>query len=422
MAESGPVLTSARVLLGVTGGVAAYKAPELVRALAARGARVSVLLTRTARRFVTIDALRAVTRGPVLTGLFEREALSSGPWFEGAPPSPLGMAHIGMAREADLLLVAPATANLIAKAAQGLADDLLSTALLATRAPLLLAPAMNTAMWEHPAVRENVRVLIARGASIVGPESGDLADGERGMGRMAPIEAIVEAAAAALARGPGQDDGPLGGRVIVVTAGGTEEPIDPVRVITNRSSGKMGIAIAEEARRQGARVRLIVARTSEAAPFGVEPVVAKTAAAMKEAVLAEMPGADALIMAAAVSDFAPAAPKAEKIPRGNGGLSLDLRATEDILALVRERFPTKHLVGFALETKDEMARGREKMKRKGLDLVAINNPLRPGAAFGSDQNDVTLIGPDGEPEALGLRPKREVARAILARVATALAR
>jgi phosphopantothenoylcysteine decarboxylase/phosphopantothenate--cysteine ligase len=422
VAESGPVLTSARVLLGVTGGVAAYKAPELVRALAARGARVSVLLTKTARRFVTIDALRAVTRGPVLTGLFEREALSSGPWFEGAPPSPLGMAHIGMAREADLLLVAPATANLIAKAAQGLADDLLSVALLATRAPLLLAPAMNTAMWEHPAVRENVRILIARGASIVGPESGDLADGERGMGRMAPIDAIVEAAAAALARGPAENGGPLGGRVIVVTAGGTEEPIDPVRVITNRSSGKMGIAIAEEARRQGARVRLIVARTSEAAPFGVEPVVAKTAAAMKEAVLAEMPGADALIMAAAVSDFAPAAPKAEKIPRGNGGLSLDLRATEDILALVRERFPTKHLVGFALETKDEMARGREKMKRKGLDLVAINNPLRPGAAFGSDQNDVTLIGPDGEPEALGLRPKREVARAILARVATALAR
>lgn len=422
MAESGPVLTRARVLLGITGGVAAYKTPELVRALAARGARVSVLLTRTARRFVTIDALRAVTHGPVLSGLFERDALGSGPWFEGAPPSPLGMAHIGMAREADLVLVAPATANLIGKAAHGLADDLLSTALLATRAPLLLAPAMNTAMWEHPAVRENVRILTARGAAIVGPESGDLADGERGMGRMASIEAIVEAAAAALARGPAADGGPLGGRVIVVTAGGTEEPIDPVRVITNRSSGKMGLAIAEEARRQGARVRLIVARTSEAAPFGVEPVVATTAAAMKEAVLAEMPGADALIMAAAVSDFAPAAPTTEKIPRGNGGLSLDLRPTEDILALVRERFPRKHLVGFALETRDETARGREKMKRKGLDLVAINNPMRPGAAFGSDQNDVTLIGPDGEPEALGLRPKREVARAILARVATALAR
>jgi phosphopantothenoylcysteine decarboxylase / phosphopantothenate---cysteine ligase len=422
VAESGPVLIGARVLLGVTGGVAAYKAPELVRALAARGARVSVLLTRTARRFVTTDALRAVTHGPVLSGLFEKDALGSGPWFEGAPPSPLGMAHIGMAREADLVLVAPATANLIAKAAQGLADDLLSTALLATRAPLLLAPAMNTAMWEHPAVRENVRLLSARGASIVGPESGELADGEHGMGRMASIEAIVEAAAAALAHDPAQNGGPLGGRVIVVTAGGTEEPIDPVRVITNRSSGKMGIAIAEEARRQGARVRLIVARTSEAPPFGIEPVVATTASAMREAVLAEMPGADALIMAAAVSDFAPADARTEKIPRGNGGLSLELRPTEDILALVRERFPKKHLVGFALETQDETARGREKMKRKGLDLVAINNPLRPGAAFGSDQNDVTLMGPDGLPEALGLRPKREVARAILARVAKALAR
>jgi phosphopantothenoylcysteine decarboxylase/phosphopantothenate--cysteine ligase len=223
---------------------------------------------------------------------------------------------------------------------------------------------------------------------MVGPESGDLADGERGMGRMAPIEAIVEAAAAALAAAPAAT-GPLGGRTIVVTAGGTEEPIDPVRVITNRSSGKMGIAIADEARRQGARVRLILARTTEPPPFGVEPVLARTAAAMKDAVLAAMPGADALIMAAAVGDFAPSAPKGDKIPRGNGGLALDLRPTEDILALVRERFPDKHLVGFALETRDEMERGREKMKRKGLDLVAINNPLRPGAAFGSDQNDVT---------------------------------
>ena len=290
MAESGPVLTSARVLLGVTGGIAAYKAPELVRALAARGARVSVLLTKNARRFVTVDALRAVTRGPVLCGLFEKGALGSGPWFEGASPSPLGMAHIGMAREADLVLVAPATANVIAKAALGLADDLLSTALLATRAPLLFAPAMNTAMWEHPAVQANVRALAGRGASIVGPESGDLADGERGMGRMAPVDAIVEAAAAARAR-PSRLDGPLGGRVLVVTAGGTEEPIDPVRVITNRSSGKMGIAIADEARRQGARVRLITARTSEAPPFGVERVLAMTAAAMKEAVLAAMPEA-----------------------------------------------------------------------------------------------------------------------------------
>ncbi|MGE5178450.1 MAG: bifunctional phosphopantothenoylcysteine decarboxylase/phosphopantothenate--cysteine ligase CoaBC [Bacteroidota bacterium] len=418
MPEPGPNLSHARVLLGVTGGVAAYKAPELVRALRARGARVSVLLTKTALRFVTVDALKAVTRGPVLCGLFEKEALGSGPWFEDSPPSPLGMAHIGLAREADLFLVAPATANLIGKAAHGLADDLLSTALLATRAPLLLAPAMNTAMWEHPAVQANVRTLTGRGAAMVGPEAGELADGESGMGRMASLEAIVEAAAAALARP--MAGAPLSGRSIVVTAGGTEEAIDPVRVITNRSSGKMGVAIAEEARRQGARVQLILARTTEAAPFGVERVEARSASAMRDAVLAAMPSADALIMAAAVSDFTPASPRDQKIPRGNGGVSLELRPTDDILALVRARFPKKHLTGFALETRDEMARGREKMKRKGLDLVAINNPLRPGAAFGSDQNDVTLIGLDGEPEALGLRPKREVARAILLRVAAAL--
>jgi len=421
--ESGRVLANARVLLGVTGGIAAYKTPELVRALGAREARVSVLLTRTARRFVTIDALRAVTRGPVLSGLFEKESLGSGPWFEGSAPSPLGMAHIGLAREADLFLVAPATANAIGKLAHGLADDLLSTALLATRAPLLVAPAMNVAMWEHPAVQANVRVLAGRGVRFVGPESGELADGEHGMGRMAALEDIVDACAAALGHaGASRNGGPLGGRVIVVTAGGTEEPIDPVRVITNRSSGKMGIALAEEARRLGARVRLISGRMSEASPDGIERVEAHTAAAMREAVLAAMPDADALIMAAAVSDFAPAAPRDEKIQRGNGGLTLELRPTEDILAAVRERFPKKHLVGFALETRDEMARGKEKMKRKGLDLVAVNNPLAPGSAFGSDDNDVTLIGSDGQPEALGLRPKREVARAILARVAAALKR
>jgi phosphopantothenoylcysteine decarboxylase/phosphopantothenate--cysteine ligase len=417
----GPVLANARVLLGVTGGIAAYKAPELVRALGARGARVSVLLTRTARRFVTIDALRSVTRGPVLCGLFEKEALGPGPWFEGSEPSPLGMAHIGLAREADLVLVAPATANAIGKLAHGLADDLLSTALLATRAPLVVAPAMNVAMWEHAAVQANVKLLLGRGVRFVGPESGELADGEWGMGRMAAIETIVDSCAAALGHaGASRNGGPLGGRTIVITAGGTEEPIDPVRVITNRSSGKMGIALAEEARRQGAKVRLIVARISEAAPTGIERVEARTAEAMRDAVLEAMPEADALIMAAAVSDFAPVAPREQKIPRGNGGLTLELRPTEDILARVRERFPGKHLVGFALETADELARGREKMKKKGLDLVAINNPLAPGSAFGSDQNDVTLIGADGRPEALGLRPKREVARAILSRVAEAL--
>ncbi len=272
MAEPRP-LSGARVLLGVTGGVAAYKAPELVRALGREGARVSVILTRNAHRFVTRDALRAVTRGPVLTGLFERDALGNGPWFEGALPSPIGMAHIGMAREADLILVAPATANLIGKLANGLSDDLLSTALLATRAPVLIAPAMNVAMWEHVAVQANVATLRLRGVDIVGPEEGELADGEFGMGRMSTIEAILSACAmrlgkakkeppvAVLARNsagskassgsssPSPAQGPsLRGRTVVITAGGTEEPIDPVRVITNRSSGKMGFALAEEAR------------------------------------------------------------------------------------------------------------------------------------------------------------------------------
>lgn len=446
-------LNGARVLLGITGGIAAYKAPELVRSLGREGAHVSVILTRSARRFVTKDALRSVTHGPVLTNLFERDALGSGPWFEGAAPSTLGMAHIGMAREADLFLVAPATANAIGKLAHGLADDLLSTALLATRSPVLLAPAMNVAMWEHVAVRENVAALRARGVHFVGPDEGELADGEVGMGRMATLEAIVAACATAMgarrfAKGaeksnlreagprlrsaraaeapygstspPSTNGYPLRGRTIVITAGGTEEPIDPVRVITNRSSGKMGFAIAEQARDLGATVRLITARTSVPAPSGVERAEAATAADMSEAVLKAMKDADVLIMAAAVSDFTPAKRSGSKVARTNSGMTLELKPTADILMRVRERYPKKHLVGFALETEDEIRRGKEKRKKKGLDLIAVNNPLRPGSAFGSDQNDVTLVDASGRVESLGLRPKRDIARAILLRVAKAL--
>jgi phosphopantothenoylcysteine decarboxylase/phosphopantothenate--cysteine ligase len=422
-------LAGARVLLGITGGVAAYKTPELVRALGREKAHVSVILTKSARRFVTRDALRSVTHGPVLSGLFEPAALGTGPWFEGAPPSALGMAHIGMAREADLILVSPATANVLGKVAHGLADDLLSTALLATRSPVLMAPAMNVAMWEHPAVQANVSALRARGVSFVGPEEGELADGEWGMGRMASLEAIVSACAAVLAGGSRakgtssatQSNGyPLQGRTIVITAGGTEEPIDPVRVITNRSSGKMGFALAEEARNLGADVQLITARVSAPAPQGIDRVEAATAGAMSEAVIQAMKGADALIMAAAVSDFTPAKRSGTKVPRGPQGLTLQLKATPDILSQVRERFPKKHLVGFALETEDEVKRGAEKRKKKGLDLIAVNNPLKPGSGFGSDQNDVTLVDAKGRVEPLGLRPKNEIARAILLRVAKAL--
>lgn len=425
-------LAGARVLLGITGGVAAYKTPDLVRALGREGAHVSVILTTRARRFVTKDALRSVTHGPVLHGLFEKKALGTGPWFEGMPESALGMAHIGMAREADLILVAPATANAIGKLAHGLADDLLSTALLATRSPVLLAPAMNVAMWEHPAVQANLSTLRARGIRLVGPEEGSLADGEWGMGRMASVEAIVAACAslAGLAGsragsggdgpGGGLDGLPLRGRTIVVTAGGTEEPIDPVRVITNRSSGKMGFAIAAEARDLGARVRLITARVTAEPPAGIERIDAPTATSMADAVLLAMKDADALVMAAAVSDFTPMKPSGTKLQREGSGLKLDLAPTPDILKEVRAAHPRKLLVGFALETEDEVSRGRGKMQRKGLDLVAINNPGKPGSAFGSDTNEVTLIDSEGHVEALGLRPKREVARAILLRVAKAL--
>ena len=436
MAQARRALEGARILLGVTGGVAAYKAPELVRALVKEGAHVSVILTRYARRFVTREALRSVTRGPVLCGLFEPAALGPGPWFEGSPASPLGMAHIGMAREADLVLVAPATANLLGKLAHGLADDLLSTALLATRAPVLLAPAMNTTMWEHPAVQASVGTLRDRGARLVGPDVGALADGEWGAGRMVPIEAIVGACreswaargvrgrATRAAAGAAPDragPAPLRGRRIVVTAGGTEEPIDAVRVITNRSSGRMGFALAEEARALGADVRLIAARTSVPAPAGVPCEEALTAGALRRAVLRSVRDADVLVMAAAVSDFAPARPARGKLPRMEG-LTLSLRPTEDILAAVRREHPGKFLVGFAIETGDLARRGMEKLRRKGLDLVAVNNPLRTGAAFGSDRNEVTLLDRSGTAERISLRPKREVARAILLRVAEALDR
>jgi phosphopantothenoylcysteine decarboxylase/phosphopantothenate--cysteine ligase len=405
----------------VTGGVAAYKAPEIVRALVKEGARVSVILTRYARRFVTRDALQAVTRGPVLSGLFEPAAMGDGPWFEGSPPSGFRYAHIGMAREADLILVAPATANLIAKLAHGLADDLLSTALVATRSPVLLAPAMNVGMWDQAAVQDNVSIVRGRGVRTVGPEEGELADGEWGVGRMAAIDAITRACLETLAapRVADRDEAPLSGRRIVVTAGGTEEPIDAVRVITNRSSGKMGFAVAEVARDLGAHVRLIVARVTAPRPPGIPCTEALTARAMAEAVEHAMRDADALVMAAAVSDFTPARSEAGKIPR-NEALTLSLRATEDILASVRAHFPKKRLVGFAIETRDLERRALSKLRRKGLDLIAVNNPLDPGAAFGSDCNAVTLLDRRGVVDRLSLRPKPEIARAILMRLSALL--
>jgi phosphopantothenoylcysteine decarboxylase/phosphopantothenate--cysteine ligase len=333
-----------------------------------------------------------------------------------------------MAREADLVLVAPATANILAKLAHGIADDLLSTALIATRAPVLIAPAMNTAMWEHPAVQSNVAAIRSRGVRFVGPEAGELADGEHGLGRMAMLELIVHACLESIgATGTMGANGPSGaslkGMSVVVTAGGTEEPIDPVRVITNRSSGRMGFAIAEEARAMGATVTLVTARTSAEPPAGIARVSAMTAGEMREAVLHAMKSADALVMAAAISDFTPTAPAKTKLARKSAGLSLEMKSTPDILADTRAKYPKKLLVGFAVEISDakkNMQRGREKLKKKGLDMIAVNNPLAPGSEFGSDRNDVTLVDSRGKETPLGLRPKQEIAREILIRVAKAL--
>ncbi|HXF58197.1 MAG TPA: phosphopantothenoylcysteine decarboxylase [Candidatus Saccharimonadales bacterium] len=303
-----------------------------------------------------------------------------------------------------------------------------------------------------------MRLLRERGVRFIDPEEGELADGEHGMGRMASLDAIVAAARETLDIGHGEHRTPstnrrahmppapatgptsparpevpstgshstvsesklLAGRTIVITAGGTEEPIDPVRIITNRSSGKMGFALAEEARAMGAAVKLITARTSAPPPAGIPRLEALTAEAMAAAVRAAMPGADALVMAAAVSDFTPLTPSRSKMRRREGGMTLDLQSTPDIVASVRQEFPKKLVVGFALETEEEERRGLEKLKKKGLDLIAVNNPLKQGSAFGSDQNEVTLIDRFGEMERLGLRPKREVARAILLRIARAL--
>jgi len=336
-----PPLDGKTVVVGVGGSIAAYKAAEVVSQLVQRGARVPVVMTKAATNFVGPLTFQTITRIRVMVDQFD-------------PESVIDATHISLTEKADLVLVAPATANLIAKATHGLADDLLSTALLATRAPLLLAPAMNVAMWEHGAVRENVRILRERGVRFVDPEEGELADGEYGMGRMASLDAIVGAMRQILgdpvvrrpvspplvgtstAKSPSPDSKLLLGRTIVITAGGTEEPIDPVRIITNRSSGKMGFALAEEARAMGAAVKLITARTTAPHPVGIPRLEALTADAMAAAVREAMPGADALIMAAAVSDFTPAQPSSSKMKRREGGMTLDLQSTPDILASMRD--------------------------------------------------------------------------------------
>ena len=400
----------ARILLGVTGGIAAYKAVELVRLAGKAGHSVRVVQTRTSLEFVGRATFEGVTGAPVLVDEFEpdpaRGAYPGDPLPEHAPIS-----HLELVARADAFCVAPASANTIAKLAHGLADNLLTGAALAGSAPLVIAPAMNNRMYEHPATQRNLELLAERGARIVAPGTGSLASrGEWGVGRLAEPAEILEALEATLSAG-----GPLDGLRVLVSAGGTREPIDSVRYVGNRSSGRMGLALAQEAARRGAEVTLIRANVSLPVPAGVRAVEVETAAELEAALRAEFDTADVLVMAAAPADFRPARPDAGKISKaGRDGLVLELEPTTDILAtLAAGRRPDQTLVGFAAEHGDgAVARGREKLARKGLDAVVVNDISRSEIGFDSEENEVTIAVADGE-RLVKRAPKTEVAAAIL---------
>ena len=391
------MLKDKRIVLGVTGGIAAYKACDLVSRLIRRGAQVRVVLTEHATRFVPPLTFEALSGNPAHVDSF-------------APRSE--MAHISLSKWADAFVIAPATANCLAKLANGIADDLLSTTALAMTAPLLIAPAMNANMWRHPATQANFRTLLDRGVRSVGPDSGRLACGDDDVGRMSEPEAIVQALEALLC--PRQD---FAGKRVLVTAGPTVEAIDPVRYITNRSSGKMGYALAEAARNRGAEVTLVSGPVRLDAPAGVERVSIQSSAELCEAVLARGEWADVVIQAAAPADFRPVRTAERKIKKTGEGMTLELENTTDIAAeLGRRKRPGQVLVAFAAETDDVLENARGKLDRKNADLVVANDVSRADAGFGVDTNAVTLISRE-DVRALPLMRKREVADGILDRVA-----
>ena len=389
------------VVLAVSGGIAAYKAVEVCRRLVDAGAHVVPVLTEAARRFVgevTFSALAS-----------ERARLSL---FDDADPIP----HVTLGRQADLILVCPATARAIAAYATGLADDLLSATLLATRAPVVVCPAMHTEMWEHPATRDNLRLLAGRGVTVVPPEEGRLAGGDEGAGRLAAPESILAAAAEALAAGAQASVRDMAGLRVLVTAGGTREPIDPVRFVGNRSSGKQGYALAVEAAARGAKVTL-VATVQRPLPASVDLVLVDTAEQMRAAVRDRLP-ADVVVMAAAVADYRPADPAAGKIKKSGEARTLTLEPTLDILAELGRGREAGVLVGFAAETSDVVANAESKLHAKGADLIVVNDVSAPRAGFDHDTNEVTILDAAGGRTPVPLTSKREVARAVLDRVVT----
>jgi phosphopantothenoylcysteine decarboxylase/phosphopantothenate--cysteine ligase len=390
-----------RVVLGVCGGIAAYKAIEVCRQLVDAGAYVMPVLTEDSLQFVGALTFSALASEPARTSLFDA-------------PEPIP--HTRLGQSADLVVVAPATAKLLGKYAAGISDDLLTATLLATRAPVLVAPAMHTEMWEHPAVQDNIATLHRRGVHMVGPETGRLAGGDAGAGRLAEPEAVVAAAANVLAQ-----SGDLAGVRVLVTAGGTREPIDAVRVITNRSSGKQGYAVAEVAARRGAAVTLVTT-IGRPAPPSVEIVNVQTAAEMQEAVLARAADMDVIVQAAAVADFRPKAPPEYKLKKDEGIPDIVLEPTHDFsIDLGRAKRPDQVLVGFAAETDDLVANAARKLESKRLDLIVANNVAEPDAGFEVDTNRAVILDAAGGVEPLPLQSKIDLAGGILDRVHALLA-
>jgi phosphopantothenoylcysteine decarboxylase/phosphopantothenate--cysteine ligase len=397
------ILNGAHVVLGVTGGIACYKAVDLASKLVQAGATVDVIMTEGATQFVTPLPFQTITKRPVSIDMFQLLRDTD-------------MAHISLSARADVLVIATATANTIAKIVHGLADNLLTSTVLATTAPLVIAPAMDADMWANPVTAENVATLRRRGATIVGPGEGRLASGRIGAGRLVATEEILAAIRQTLGR-----NGPLAGLRVVISAGGTQEPLDPVRHVGNRSSGRMGYALAEAARDYGAQVTLVTAPTGLPPVYGVDTVPVRTAAEMHDAVIDRLDATDVLIMAAAVADYRPAHTAEHKIKKQDGELVLRLERTVDILAAVAKRrtgpADGKIIVGFAAETENLLENARDKLLRKRLDLLVANDVSASDSGFEVATNRVTLLTPDGAPDPLPLLPKEEVAERILDRVA-----
>ena len=393
------MLRSKTIVLGVTGGIAAYKAAEIASQLTQAGAKVNVIMTEEAVQFISAVTFRALTGRPVVTEMFDLA-------------SEFSIEHVSLAKAADIVVIAPATANIIAKLAAGIADEMLCCTVLATKAPVLIAPAMETNMYTNPITQENLSKLRARDFVIVGPATGWLASGKVGLGRLADINDIIGSVRQVLGRG-----GDLTGRHIVVTAGGTQEPVDPVRYLSNRSSGKMGYALAEAARDRGAKVTLISAPTSLPEPVGVNVIRVCTAEEMRQAVENVTLQADSLIMAAAVADYRPRKRAKDKIKKGKAGLTLELECTPDILGTVKGDFIK---VGFAAESSNVLENARAKLKQKRLDLIVANDITASGSGFGTDTNRVNIMDRKGKIDSLPLLSKREVADRVLDQVAALL--